>query len=457
MILIKNGYDVYGERIDVLVKDGKIADIRQGDGSSVCSTPAVCGRHPLPRKGAGNCLPLPPSRTKGVPHSGGGCSQLPHTIDATGLVVAPGLVDMHVHFRDPGFEYKEDILTGAGAAAAGGVTTCCCMPNTNPVADNKDTIKYIADKASYAPIRVLPVGAVTFKQKGSRLTSFNALAKAGAVAFSNDGLPISSAAVMRNAMLKAKQKDYLIISHAEDDDLAKNHAVNDGHVSKQLGLPGRPAIAEDIMVARDVALAAETGARLHIAHVSTANSVDIIRRAKEAGVRVTAETCPQYFTLTEDEILSQGTAARVNPPLRTWRDVEAIKLGLEDGTIDAIATDHAPHSSLEKELPLIDAPSGMIGLETSLALALTFLYHRKRLGLEQIIKLMSTNPAKILGIEAGVLETGKPADIVLFDPNEEWTVDSALFKSKSSNTPFNGMKLRGKVTHTICRGKLVYG
>jgi len=416
MILIKNGNDIYGERIDLLIKDDIITLI--GKDISLSSDYVY--------------------------------------IDASNYIVAPGLVDMHVHFRDPGFEYKEDIFTGAQAAAAGGITTCCCMPNTMPVADKADIIKYIAEKASTAPSRVLPVGAVTFKQKGSRLTSFDALSKAGAVAFSNDGLPIQSAAVLRKAMLKAKQKDYLIISHAEDDDLAKNHAVNEGPVSKQLDLPGRPAIAEDIMVARDVMLAAETGAKLHIAHVSTAGAVDIIRKAKRLGVRVTAETCPQYFTLTEDEILRQGTPARVNPPLRTLSDVEAIKIGLEDGTIDAIATDHAPHSLLEKELPLTDAPSGMIGLETSLALALTFLYHRKRVSLEHIVKLMSTNPANILGIEAGTLEIGKPADLVIFDPHEQWTVDSTLFKSKSSNTPFDGIKLCGKVKHTICRGKIVY-
>ena len=419
MLLIKGGHNVYGERVDLFVRDGKIVGTDEG------------------------CLSNLEQSDKQI-------------IDAKGLVVAPGLVDMHVHFRDPGYEFKEDIMTGAYAAAAGGVTSCCCMPNTLPVADKAEVINYIVEKASTAPVRVLPVGAVTFKQKGSRLTSFNALAKAGAVAFSNDGLPIQSAAVLRKALLKAKVKDYLIISHCEDDDLAKNYAVNEGPVSKQLGLPGRPAIAEDLMVARDVMLAAEVGARLHIAHVSTAGAVDIIRKAKKDGVRVTAETCPQYFTLTEDEVLRQGTMARVNPPLRTWHDVEAIKKGLEDGTIDAIATDHAPHSLLEKELSLSDAPSGMSGLETSLALTLTFLYHKKRLGLDGVIKLMSTTPAKILGLEAGVLEIGKPADIVLFDPNEEWVVDTSNFKSKASNSPFNEMKLRGKVKCTICDGKIVF-
>ena len=420
MLLIKDGRNVYGERVDLVVCDGKVVRILD-------------------------------DKAQGL--SAGLISQ---TIDAKGLVVAPGLVDMHVHFRDPGYEFKEDIMTGAHAAAAGGVTTCCCMPNTLPVGDRAEIIRYIVEKASSAPVRVLPVGAVTFKQKGSRLTSFNALAKAGAIAFSNDGLPIQNAAVLRKVLLKAKLNDYLIISHCEDDDLAKNYAVNEGPVSEQLGLPGRPAIAEDLMVARDVMLAAETGARLHVAHVSTAGAVDIIRKAKKAGARVTAETCPQYFTITEDEVLRQGTMARVNPPLRTWHDVEAIKKGLDDGTIDVIATDHAPHSSLEKELSLSDAPSGMIGLETSLALTLTFLYHKKRLGLDSVIKLMSTNPAKILGIEAGELEVGRSADIVLFDPNEEWVVDTSKFKSKASNSPFNGMKLRGKVKYTICDGKIVF-
>ena len=377
-------------------------------------------------------------------------------INSTGLVVAPGLVDMLVHFRDPGFEYKEDILTGAAAAAAGGVTTCCCMPNTSPAADSVETVKYIVNKSKDALIKVLPYGAVTVGQKGDELTDFVALKVVGAVAMSDDGYSIQSAEQMRLALRSARDFGLFISSHCEDSDLAKNYAVNEGKVSRELGLLGRPAIAEDIMVCRDIMLAAETDARLHIAHVSTAASVEIIRLAKAAGVKVTAETCPHYFSLTEDEVLTQGSMARVNPPLRTTNDVEAIIIGIIDGTIDAIATDHAPHSEQEKSLPLAEAPSGMIGLETSLPVALTFLYHTGRLGLEGIITLMSTNPARILGIDAGTLLVGAPADIVIFDPDEEWTVRPDDFKSKARNTPFSGMKLKGKVKYTISDGVIVF-
>jgi dihydroorotase len=376
-------------------------------------------------------------------------------LDASGLVVVPGLVDMHVHFRDPGYEYKEDILTGAAAAACGGVTTCCCMPNTSPVADNAKTIEYIVNKAKKAPVRVLPYGAVTVGQKGRELTDFAALKAAGAVALSDDGCPVQSAGLMRRAMLLARENNLLIISHCEDAGMVMDYAVNEGAMSRKLGIPGRPAIAEEIMVARDAMLAAETGAKVHIAHVSTAGSVEIIRKAKATGAGITAETCPQYFSLTEDEVLRQGALARVNPPLRTKDDVAAIIRGLADGTIDAIATDHAPHSSDEKAMSLTKAPSGMIGLETSLALTLKFLYHTGELNLDKIIALMSANPAGILGINAGTLEEGSIADIVIFDADEKWTVYPDQFKSKARNTPFAHMSLRGKVKHTIAGGKII--
>ena len=377
-------------------------------------------------------------------------------IDASGLIVAPGLVDMHVHFRDPGFEYKEDIITGADAAAAGGVTTCCCMPNTDPVADNAETVRYIVNKAKEASVTVLPYGAVTIGQQGGELTDFSALKAAGAIALSDDGKTIQNAGVMSSAMQKSYREDLLIISHCEDSGMVKDYAVNDGAVSRELGLPGRPAIAEEIMVERDAALAAETGARVHIAHVSTAGSVEIIRKAKAAGVKITAETCPQYFSLTENEILTQGPLARVNPPLRTEKDVKAIIGGLADSTIDVIATDHAPHSVQEKALPLEQAPSGMIGLETSLALALTKLYHTGKLKMDKIIALMSVNPARILDIDAGLMSTGAFADLVIFDPDEEWTVDPERFMSKARNTPYAGMKLRGKVKYTISHVVILY-
>ncbi|MCL2202076.1 MAG: dihydroorotase [Oscillospiraceae bacterium] len=377
-------------------------------------------------------------------------------LDVSGLAVAPGLVDLHVHFREPGFEYKEDIMTGAAAAAAGGVTTCLCMPNTSPVIDSAETVNLVTGKALNAPIRVLTAGAVTVGQKGAELTDFNALKSAGAVALSDDGLPVQSAALMRKAMQHAKASGLTIISHCEDEEMVKNYGVNEGAVSEKLALQGRPAIAEEIMVARDVMLANETGAHVHIAHVSTAGAVDIIRKARQAGANVTAETCPQYFSLTEDEVLRQGALARVNPPLRTGNDVEAIIAGLQDGTLDAIATDHAPHSMEEKTKPLPDAMSGLVGLETSLALALTHLYHTGKFSLEKIIALMSANPAKIIGIDAGVLDTGACADIVIFDHNEEWTVDPEKFKSKGRNTPFGGQKLCGRIRYTISRGEIVY-
>ena len=416
MLLIKNGQLYTGAMQDILIDDGKIVEIADciGESSDVC------------------------------------------VIDAQGLIVAPGLVDMHVHFRDPGFEYKEDIYTGAAAAAAGGVTTVLCMPNTKPVADNSDTIKYIIDKATDTPISVFPCAAVTVGQKGTELTDFVALKAAGAIALSDDGYPIQNAALVREAMQKARDLDMLIISHCEDADLVQNHGVNEGEVSKKLGTSGRPAIAEEIMVARDVMLAAETGARVHIAHVSTAGSVDIIRRAKKSGVRVTAETAPQYFILTEDEILKQGSHARVNPPLRTKADVEGIIQGLIDGTIDVIATDHAPHSDEEKSLPITEAMSGLIGLETSLSLTLTYLHHQGKLEISEIVKLMTENPAKILGLSVGRLEIGSQADIIAFDPNEKWTVEPSLFKSKARNTPFAGVKLQGKVKYTLSKGKIIH-
>ena len=377
-------------------------------------------------------------------------------VDVTGFIVAPGLVDMHVHFRDPGFQDKEDILSGASAAAAGGVTTCCCMPNTSPVVDNAEVVRYVAEKAKKAPVRVLTYGAVTMGQKGRELADFSKLISAGAIAMSDDGNPVQSAELMHRAMLLAHECGIVLISHCEDAEMAENHAVNEGAVSRALGLPGRPAIAEEIMVTRDAMLAAATGAKLHIAHVSTAGSVDIIRKAKAAGVAITAETCPQYFTLTEDEVFRQGALARVNPPLRSESDVQAVICGLTDGTIDAIATDHAPHSAKEKELPLTESPSGMIGLETSLSITLTSLYHTGKLSIDEIVALMSVNPAQILDIDAGTLRVGDMADIVIFNPDEEWTVDPSQLKSKSRNTPFAGMKLRGKVKYTVARGEIVY-
>jgi len=412
MILIKS------KTADILIEGDRISKItarrsEHGDGSSVPS--AVKTDEPPSCFGIDEPSP---------------CPACPGTvIDATNLVVAPGLIDIHVHFREPGFEYKEDILTGSAAAAAGGITTCCFMPNTKPVIDNQDILEQVKQKAKEAPITVQPIGAVTIGQKGEMLTDFSVLKRAGAVALSDDGIPIKDAGVMREALLKAEENDIVIISHCEE---------------------------EEPMVKRDVKLAAETNTRIHIAHVSTADAVDTIRKAKAAGVKVTAETCPHYFSLTEAAIEEKGTLARMSPPLRKEKDVKAIIEGLCDGTIDIIATDHAPHSAEEKSLPFNDAPNGIIGLETSLALSLTFLYHTGKLSIDAIIRLMSATPAKFLTLNRGVLEENAVADIVIFDPDEEWMVDPTKFHSKSQNSPFCGMKLRGKVKYTISRGRLVF-
>ncbi len=377
-------------------------------------------------------------------------------IDATGLVVAPGLIDMHVHFRDPGHTYKEDIYSGAHAAAAGGFSVVASMPNTDPVIDNIDRVETFVRRASSALVNVVTYGAVTVGEKGKELTDFIALCDAGAIALSDDGMPIDDEEVMRHALKRAKHVGMIISSHCEYSDMVKNYAVNEGKISEQLGIPGRPAEAEELMIERDVRLAKEIDGRVHIAHVSTAKSVDIIRRAKKNGIAVTAETCPQYFTLTEDAILEKGALARVNPPLRTEEDRLAIIEGLRDGTLDCIVTDHAPHSDEEKSRGLENSLSGMVGLETSLALTLTKLYHENGFSLADIIKLMSTKPAHILALARGSIAVGEAADVVIFDPDEEWTVDPGKFHSRSHNTPFGGMRLKGRVKYTIVSGHIVY-
>ena len=379
-------------------------------------------------------------------------------IDARGLTVCAGLVDMHVHLREPGFEYKETVETGAAAAAHGGFTSIACMPNTRPVTDSPEGIDLVKQKAAQAcGVHVWPIGAVSKGQKGQELTDFEALKGAGAVALSDDGVPVQNANLMRDGLILAHRQNLTILSHCEDADMVKNYAVNEGRISRQLRINGRPAIAEELMVARDAMLAEETGAAVHICHISTAKSVAIVRRYKRKGVQITCETCPQYFSLTEDEILTQGTMARVNPPLRTRADVEAIIEGLKDGTIDAIATDHAPHSAEEKARALTEAPSGMVGLETALGVTLTYLYHTKEMPLSDILRKMTINPACILRLPTkGRLSIGADGDMVIFDPAEEWTVDPERFASKGRNTPFAGKKLKGKVKYTIVGGKVVY-
>lgn len=380
-----------------------------------------------------------------------------YIIDAAGLVVSAGLVDIHVHFREPGFEYKETIETGCAAAARGGVTSVACMPNTKPVIDTPELIEFVKNQAVKAcGVNVFPIAAVSVGQQGEQLTDTEALAKAGAIAFSDDGVPVQDANLMRDALIKSRRHGRPILSHCEDAGMVCNYAVNEGAVSRKLGLPGRPAIAEDLMVMRDAMLAEETGSAVHICHVSTARAVEIVRRHKQRGVCITCETCPQYFTLTEEEVMNQGTMARVNPPLRTKADVDAIISGLQDGTIDAIVTDHAPHSAPEKARSLTEAPSGMVGLETSLAVSLTALYHTGKMELSALLKKMTVDPARILGIDKGHLYIGADADIVIFDPNEEWIVDAEQFASKGRNTPFQGRRLKGRVKYTIAGGKIIY-
>lgn len=378
-------------------------------------------------------------------------------IDANGFVVSAGLVDIHVHLREPGFEYKETIETGCAAAAKGGVTSIACMPNTKPVVDTPELVAFVQEQAKKAcGVNVLPIAAVSKGQQGKELTDAQALVEAGVVAFSDDGVPIQDANLMRDALIAARDHKLPILTHSEDAGMVCNHAVNEGEVSRKLGIPGRPAIAEEIMVMRDAMLAEETGSAVHVCHVSTARSVDIVRQYKKKGVRITCETCPQYFTLTEEEVLKQGTMARVNPPLRTQTDVEAIIAGLQDGTIDAIVTDHAPHSAEEKTRPLTEAPSGMVGLETSLAISLTALYHTGKMDLSTLLRKMTLEPSRILGVNKGRLALGEDADIVIFDPNEEWVVDPEQFASKGHNTPFGGYKLKGRVKYTIVGGRVIY-
>ncbi len=388
-------------------------------------------------------------------------SHAPHdadeTIDANGWVVSAGLVDMHVHLREPGFEYKETIATGCEAAARGGFTSIACMPNTKPVVDSPEVLELIRKKAAAAcGVNVWPIGAVTMGEKGERLADFEALRAAGAVAFSDDGCPVQNANLMRDALICAAQQERTVLSHCEDLDMVGNRAVNEGRISRRLRIDGRPAIAEELQVMREAMLAEETESAVHICHISTARSVAIVRRYKKKGVAITCETCPQYFTLTEEEILEQGSMARVNPPLRTAADVEGIIAGLKDGTIDAIATDHAPHSAEEKARPLTEAPSGMVGLETALAVTLTELYHTGKLELSDILRKLTFNPACILRIPKGRIAVGGVADLTLFDPDEEWVIAPERFASKGRNTPFAGRSVKGRVKCTIVNGTIIY-
>ncbi len=378
-------------------------------------------------------------------------------IDAAGAIVAPGFVDLHVHFREPGREDKETIMTGSRAAAAGGFTSVCCMPNTHPAIDNQETVKFVTSLAEKGYCRVYCIGAITKNRAGEELSEIGDLVKAGVVGISDDGDYVQNPEVMRRALEYAGMFDIPVISHAENALLAGGGVMNESFQSSRLGMPGRPAVAEEIAIIRDIKLAGLTGSRLHIAHVSTVGGVEAIRRGKAEGVKVTAEATPHHFTLTDDLIGERfDTNLRVNPPLRTEADRQAVIAGLVDGTIDCIATDHAPHTDEEKDVEFDQAPPGMIGLETALGLSIVELVDKGYLTLLDLIRKLSSNPAVIVGLPSNSLGVGETADLVVFDPFAEWTVTREGFFSKSKNSPFIGRKLRGVVKATIMNGRVMH-
>ncbi len=375
-------------------------------------------------------------------------------LDASGLTAIPGLVDAHVHFRDPGFTYKEDIDTGAASAAAGGVTTVVLMGNTKPCVDNLETLRYVLEKGSKSPIRVESCANVTLGMKGQELTDMQALLAAGAAGFTDDGIPLVEETIARRSMEAAAALGVPISFHEENPAFITNNGINRGKASEYFGIGGSPRQAELDLIARDVRLAEETGACVVIQHISTKEGVELVREARKRGADVHAEATPHHFTLTEEAAIEHGTLAKMNPPLREEADRLAIIEGLRDNTIDLIATDHAPHSTEEKAKPITEAPSGIIGLETALALGISSLVETGELTLSELVARMSLAPARLYGLDAGYVGEGGPADLVLFAPEEEWTADK--FVSKSQNSPFLGATLKGKIHYTICRGEIVY-
>lgn len=378
-------------------------------------------------------------------------------LDAEGCYVMPGLIDLHVHLRDPGFTYKETVESGASAAARGGITTVVAMPNTKPVTDEKTRVAYVHHKAEMmAPIHVLQAGAITKGQAGKELADIEGMVAAGAPAISEDGKSVMDSGLYRQAMKKAAKLGIPVLAHCEDINMVEGGVVNDDENTKALGLKGISNAVEDVIAARDIMLAKETGAKLHLCHCSTAGSVEMVRQAKAEGVAVTAEVCPHHFILSTDDMKKADANYKMNPPLRTRKDVDALVQGLKDDIMDVISTDHAPHSEEEKRLPIDKAPFGIVGLETSVALTMTELVHKGILTPMQMAQKMSANPAKVLGIDKGTLEEGKEADVTVIDPNAEYTICAEEFASKGRNTPFEGRAVKGRVMATICGGRIVY-
>lgn len=381
--------------------------------------------------------------------------KIENTFDAKNCIVAPGFIDMHVHLREPGFEAKETILTGMRAAAKGGFTAVCCMPNTSPPLDEPGTVGFVLSRAKEGNlIRVYPVGAATKNREGKIMTEIGHLKQAGVVAVSDDGEPIYDAYMMRRVMEYAHMFNLIVIDHCEDKNLSQEGVMNEGYASTMLGLKGIPAVSEEVMVARDILLSQSTKIPVHLAHISTKGSVELIRWGKSKGIQVTAETAPHYFSMCDEDIVEYRTEFKMNPPLRSKADVQAIQEGLRDGTIDCIATDHAPHQDVEKEVEFDAAPFGIIGLETSVSLGLEFLVHRKVLSLAQWIEKMSTQPARILNLPGGTLKAGNPGDVTILNLEQQVTLGEK-FESKSRNSPFTGLKLKGSACATVVGGQLV--
>ena len=437
MLLIKNGRVIdpesgFDRTADLLIQNGKIVKIT----------------------GSAERKPENAAESGAAGQDGTAEDEEYREIDASGLIVAPGLVDVHVHFRDPGLTYKEDIETGAGAAKAGGFTTVVCMANTKPAIDSAQTLRYVLEKGAKTGIHVLSTAAVSKGLKGQELTDMEELAACGAAGFTDDGIPLMNEKLVKEAMERAKRLNLPLSFHEEDPAFITNNGLNRGAVSEQMGLGGSPALAEDSLVARDCMIALHTGAAVNIQHISSGNSVRMVGLAKQLGADVWAEVTPHHFTLDETAVLEHGALAKMNPPLRTAGDREALIEGLKDGTIDMIATDHAPHSAEEKARPFTEAPSGIIGLETALPLAVTNLVKAGHLSYLELFEKMCLNPSRLYRLDCGRIQEGKAADLVIFDDREPFTVTK--FHSKSSNSPFIGTELFGRVKYTICDGKVVY-